>query len=358
MDVPIRVLVADDDAPTRRLLAAALTSERLYEVVTARGADEALGFFQSSPGFDVIVTDLTMPGVSGLELIQKVRVLNTEIPILVLSSMHTDQSLARALEAGADDYLQKPVDLRELRRAVAFLIERRQKQSLLQKGPEQSAEAANISTSPPVFTNVPPPFVRNIANGTFVELTALNDPLQAERFQRFAERLLAASLTEKERADLRLALEEIVANAMEWGNQNDRNKTLRLSYCLLPDRITFRIEDEGEGFDIEAWHDPSRDPRAHLDERRASGKRIGGWGIFLTRKTMDEVTYNRKGNVVFLTKYLPRAAQPVLPNSAGTAHTDDPDKLPATNKPSRRTTRMIRKTTRLLKKDDPRFKEA
>src|SRR5438477_10808901 len=107
MDRPVRLLVVDDDAPTRRLLSAALTCEGVYEVVTAHGGEEALALYQNSPDFDLIVSDLTMPGMSGIEFIGKVRELGCRVPILVLSSMQTDQSVARALESGADDYRQK-----------------------------------------------------------------------------------------------------------------------------------------------------------------------------------------------------------------------------------------------------------
>lgn len=351
MDRPIRLLVVDDDAPTRRLLSAALCGEGVYEVVTARSGDEAIGIYQGSPDFDLIVSDLTMPGMPGLEFISRLRALKCVAPILVLSSMQTDQSVARALETGADDYLQKPVDLRELRRAVAFLVD----QSAERKHAEIADEDAEVETPPPV------PPVKNLESGTFVELTALTDSPQVERFQRFVDRLLSSTLAEKERRDLHLALEEIVRNANEWGNQSDRTKTVRLSYCLMPDRITFRVEDEGAGFDPSTLNDPSADPIAHIETRRASGKRMGGWGIFLTRKVMDEVTYNRKGNVVFLTKYLRRGGLTAM--IQGTQPTSQVALEPAPTPPvppskPRRNTRMLRKTTRLLRKEDPRAKEA
>jgi serine/threonine-protein kinase RsbW len=169
-------------------------------------------------------------------------------------------------------------------------------------------------------------------DGSFVDLTVISDPAEAERFQRFAERLLARTLKGDEKNALRIALEEIVRNAIEWGNQNDRTKKLRLSYCLLQDRITFRIEDEGSGFDPSALQDPSLDPRAHISGRLASGKRMGGWGIFLTRKLMDEVRYNSRGNVVFLTKFL-------------SAPSVDLNRLNA----------RVRKTTRILRRDSTRL---
>ncbi|MCY3023324.1 MAG: response regulator [Planctomycetota bacterium] len=349
MDRPVRILVADDDAPTRRLLSAALSLEGLYEVVTARDGAEALKIYHDSPGFDLVLTALAMPAMSGFELTEKIRALGSDIPILVLSSLTTDQSIASALEAGADDYLQKPVDLRKLRAAVAELIDRyRSRRAARPAGAGGGAAQPAGGRREPV--------VRNVESGTFVELTSLTDTHLAERFQRFAERALAMCLSDRERSELRLALEEIVRNAIEWGNQNDPTKELRLSYCLLPDRITFRVEDEGAGFNPTALKDPSVDPQAHIRERRASGKRMGGWGIFLAKKMVDEVTFNSRGNVVFLTKYLRRGGS--IAGAVPAPPANDTAVLAAPPMPQRRTTRLLRKTTRLLRKEDPRFNAA
>ncbi len=296
---PLRILVVDDDAPTRRLLSAALTSEGLYEVVTARAVDEALHVFVNSADFDLLVVDLKMPSGSGLELLRQIRVAGHTLPVLILSSERTDQSLAEALECGASDYLPKPVNLHQLRRAVAYFLEQPRPAPPVGTAPISTASASAVGAE----------------DGTFVEFTSLNSAAMAERFQCFAERVLGDSLGAKERGDLRLALEEIVHNAIEWGNANDPNKRLRLSCYRKSDRITIRVEDEGPGFDPTLLKDPSIDPQRHIQERRSSGKRMGGWGIFLARKMVDEVTFNRRGNVVFLTKYLRELRAPKTESS-------------------------------------------
>jgi len=109
--------------------------------------------------------------------------------------------------------------------------------------------------------------------------------------------------------DIRLAIDEIGENAVEWGNREDRSKKIRLQYRMLPDRIVFRIEDEGEGFDVDAVADPSKDPFAHIMERMTEGKRMGGYGIFMTKKVMDDVIFSRRGNVVMMTKRLRKAPE-------------------------------------------------
>jgi anti-sigma regulatory factor (Ser/Thr protein kinase) len=71
---------------------------------------------------------------------------------------------------------------------------------------------------------------------------------------------------------------------------------------MFNDRVVFKIEDEGEGFDMKALKDPSRDPLAHIMERMSDGKRMGGYGIFMTRSIMDDIQYSDRGNVVVMTK--------------------------------------------------------
>ena len=138
----------------------------------------------------------------------------------------------------------------------------------------------------------------------WVELTASTDVEYLSRFRAFTEVLLSSKLDEEAREDIRLAIEEIGRNAIEWGNRGDRSKKIHLAYCLFPDRLVIKIEDEGEGFIPEDLDDPSIDPVAHIHRRRREGKRVGGYGIYIVRKVMDEVLFSKKGNSVIMTKRL------------------------------------------------------
>src|SRR5205814_5138245 len=100
---------------------------------------------------------------------------------------------------------------------------------------------------------------------------------------------------------------ELVQNAKEWGNRFDPKKNIRLGLRMAPDRIVLRIEDQGAGFDPALVPDPSIDPKAHIQSRIASGKRMGGWGLFIARKRMDELSFNQAGNAAYITKFLARA---------------------------------------------------
>src|SRR6202167_5035834 len=106
-----RVLVVDDEAQITRVLRTALSAQG-YDVRAANDPEEALHLFEEwSP--DLIVTDLMMPGMSGVELCRRVRS-KTATPIIVLSVRDQERSKVEALDAGADDYVTKPFSIQEL----------------------------------------------------------------------------------------------------------------------------------------------------------------------------------------------------------------------------------------------------
>jgi two-component system, OmpR family, KDP operon response regulator KdpE len=106
-----RILVVDDERQITRMLRASLQSSG-YEVLTANNGVEGLERFESGRP-DLIVTDLAMPEMNGLELTQAIR-RSDRTPIIVLSVRDTDAMKVKALDEGADDYLTKPFSMPEL----------------------------------------------------------------------------------------------------------------------------------------------------------------------------------------------------------------------------------------------------
>ena len=106
-----RILVVDDERQITRMLRASLQSSG-YEVFTATNGVEALERFKAARP-DLIITDLAMPEMNGVELTQAVRQLD-QTPIIVLSVRDTDAMKVKALDEGADDYLTKPFSMPEL----------------------------------------------------------------------------------------------------------------------------------------------------------------------------------------------------------------------------------------------------
>jgi two-component system chemotaxis sensor kinase CheA len=103
-----RVLLVDDSAFFRNMLAPVLKAAG-YEVVTASGAEEALGLLHGARRFDVILTDIEMPGMSGFDLAQQVRgdARTAEVPVIALSSVISPEAIERGRQVGFHDYVAK-----------------------------------------------------------------------------------------------------------------------------------------------------------------------------------------------------------------------------------------------------------
>jgi response regulator RpfG family c-di-GMP phosphodiesterase len=113
---PVRVLVADDDPAIRGVLHVIL-AQGGYQVDEAVDGAEALEAFQSR-GADLILSDLQMPGMTGLELLRRVRALDDTVGFIILTGASTVENAVEALRVQADDYLVKPFNLDEVLLAV------------------------------------------------------------------------------------------------------------------------------------------------------------------------------------------------------------------------------------------------
>jgi two-component system response regulator MprA len=118
-----KILVVDDEPAVQQALARAFALER-YEVEVARGGGEALEAL-AGERFDAVVLDVTMPGVSGLEVCRRLRASGDRSPVLMLTARDAIDDRVAGLDAGADDYLVKPFALRELMARVRALLRRR-----------------------------------------------------------------------------------------------------------------------------------------------------------------------------------------------------------------------------------------
>ncbi|MGE0563127.1 MAG: response regulator [Pseudolabrys sp.] len=121
-DAP-HLLIVDDDRRIRDLLSRFLMSEG-YRVTTAHTAADARAKL-SGLHFDLLVLDVMMPGETGIELATSIRK-SSAVPILMLTARHETESRIEGLQAGADDYLAKPFEPRELSLRIASILKRAQ----------------------------------------------------------------------------------------------------------------------------------------------------------------------------------------------------------------------------------------
>jgi two-component system, OmpR family, KDP operon response regulator KdpE len=117
-----KILLVDDDAPVRRALRILLVSSG-YTVVEARTGEEAIEELQADGAVNMVLLDLKMPGMGGLEACRKIRKM-LDVPILVISVLRTQEDKVQAFDAGADDYLVKPFGIRELLARIRALRRR------------------------------------------------------------------------------------------------------------------------------------------------------------------------------------------------------------------------------------------
>jgi len=118
---PAHILVVDDDTRLRQLLSRYL-GDQGFRVTTAGNAAEARRKLESL-SFDLLVLDIMMPGESGLELTQALR-RDSEVPILLLTAMNESDDRIEGFLSGADDYLAKPFEPRELVLRIHSILRR------------------------------------------------------------------------------------------------------------------------------------------------------------------------------------------------------------------------------------------
>ena len=118
-----RILVVDDELYIRDVISRWLTA-RGYECHTASNADEAWDMIESTP-FSLVVTDIMMPGKSGIELLSSLRKQYRDIAVIMVTALDDQKTAVRALELGAYGYVIKPFDQNEVLIGVANALERR-----------------------------------------------------------------------------------------------------------------------------------------------------------------------------------------------------------------------------------------
>lgn len=275
-----RVLVVEDMPALR-----AHTAETIAEispqvhVTTANDGRDALAKIDANPdGFHLIVSDIIMPRLDGEGLLAELRRRQYPAAVVMLTALGQDDTIVRCLRLGACDYLVKPVTIDDLTQSAT---------NALQHMPLLTTEL-EVEFDP---------------HGWF-EVSGATDGSVLFKYRKFLALLEKFRMPEPAASEVRLALEELGRNAIEWGNRNDRGKKVTFGCRILPGKVIVYIEDEGPGFNPGQVPDPSQDPLGHIEQRRTSGKRMGGYGIHLIRHLMDKVVYNARGNRVVAIKYL------------------------------------------------------
>ncbi len=119
----MRILIIEDDCRLSNLLKRNF-DEFNYDVTIAADGDAGLRLAQSAP-YDIIILDIILPKLNGVQLCKAIRKSLLEIPIIILTSLGTTDNKLEGFDAGADDYLVKPFDFRELHIRILVLTKKR-----------------------------------------------------------------------------------------------------------------------------------------------------------------------------------------------------------------------------------------
>ena len=273
-----RVLVIDDEESLRDLLQLALR-EGGYAVETARDGLDGLEQLKSKK-FDLVLLDVWMPRMNGLELLTELQQLPAPPRVIMMTADHTPETLLHTIRESAYQYIGKPFTLESMMELVGKVI----------TCPEQAAIEV-LSAKP-----------------EWVELLV---PCQKEAVDRIESFLMAmkGDLAEEVRYSVGQAFHELLLNAIEWGGKLDPNRKVHIAYLRTRRMILYRIADPGTGFRFQdlthaAVSNQAGDSLQHVRVRDEKGMRPGGFGILLTRSLVDELIYNQAQNEVMFVKYL------------------------------------------------------
>jgi CheY-like chemotaxis protein/anti-sigma regulatory factor (Ser/Thr protein kinase) len=272
------ILIVEDDR-TSRHLAQSVLEKKGWAVTAAGDGVEALELLKTRE-FDVMLLDVWMPRMNGLELLERLRDRPSRPRVVVMTSDDTPATLLSAVREQAFRYVHKPVEA-----------------SILIETVEKTLEAHET-----------PPIEVVSARSDWVELVVPCARESAERIQGVISHL-DTDLASEMRESIAYAFRELLLNAIEWGGRLDPSRTVRISYMRFTRMVMYRIADPGPGFNIDclphaAVGQPRDKPTAHMDVREAQGLRPGGFGLLTVRSSVDELLYNEKRNEVVFVKYI------------------------------------------------------
>jgi DNA-binding NtrC family response regulator len=143
MDKAHRILIVDDEPNVRLMLRIALEAAR-YEVIEAEDGAAALARLRKDPqACDLVVLDLLMPRMDGMELLRQLRASGLVVPVVILTAHGSIPEAVEAMKLGAIDFLTKPITPETLRRVVAEVIARHT------AAPQAEAPAPPLASAPP-----------------------------------------------------------------------------------------------------------------------------------------------------------------------------------------------------------------
>lgn len=294
------VLVVDDAAVDRKLVGGLLAMGKNLQIEFAASGEEAL---ERLPVLRpaLIVTDLVMPGMSGLDLVSQVAERYSTIPVILMTGKGSEDIAVKALQAGAASYVPKLAMHQHLLTTVQDVLDMVRERSshvrlmgCLKRGQFQFLVGNDPSLIPSLINHVQ----------SLVTSVGLCDEASVIRVCIALEEALRNALFH---GNLELTSEQREGDSTEYQRLVDERtakppyagRKLEVTVEITPRSGRFVIRDEGPGFDPTKLPDPT-DPE--------NLEKVSGRGLLLMRTFMDEVSFNATGNQVTMVKRCPAAA--------------------------------------------------
>jgi DNA-binding response OmpR family regulator len=275
---PHRLLIVDDDPSIHELVQAMLAGSAWHADSVSNG--EAALARLTTHSYDLLLTDILMPGLDGLALLGQLRANHPGLPVVVMTVKNTPEHVLGSLRREAAAYISKPFSRDTLLATIG------------------NALSNSVTDDIKILSDKP----------DWISLQIRCRIATADRLTQFV-RELPSDLDPDQREQIATAFRELLMNAVEHGGHLDPSKTVDLSYIRTARTIVYYIRDPGEGFSMNklahaAIANTDEEPFRHMELRRQLGIRPGGFGLLMTKSFADELIYSAKGNEVILIKYL------------------------------------------------------
>jgi CheY-like chemotaxis protein/anti-sigma regulatory factor (Ser/Thr protein kinase) len=272
------VLIVDDDQEVH-VLVRSMLKDTDWRIESALGGEEALVRLSDQP-FDIVLTDILMPELDGLALLNRIHAIRPEAKVLVMTAFNRPDRVAGSLRGQAAGYLAKPFSKDRLTNSLADALAWRM-------------EPDDIE----VLSDRP----------NWISVRARCKLETADRLTQFFQEL-PADLDTEQRELASAAFRELLINAVEHGGRLDPEQKVELHFIRTRRSIVYYVRDPGQGFSLDKLqHAAISHPDAsfaHTQVREEMGIRPGGFGLLLLRNFADELLYSAKGNEAILIKYL------------------------------------------------------
>lgn len=275
-----------------------------YGITAVNSTEEAIEKLNNGHQFNLVITDINLPGKSGLELLKIIKQTKSDLPVILLTGQRTLDFAISALKSGAQEYITKPFELADVKKIVDKIL-RRQRKSI-----KQNKFYENLNYLQMKFE---------------FESSEIDPDVVSHELATLLQKMNFAS--ENEVSQYELVFNETLINSLEHGNlelpssmkkddlvgltEYERLKEERLcnpTYARRKIRLAFEcnsevfsltVQDEGPGFDWKKIVDPSFKVSDQTNDKAY------GRGFMIIKHLIDEVHFNQKGNIITLIKQRP-----------------------------------------------------